>query len=72
MSFKQLQEGQMVFSNDSLHFLKIKNKSVEFTKTILWLENKINYEKQVNIPWLGNKLTEINFNLFKGHEFLFH
>ena len=34
---KQLQEGLMVFSDDSLHFLKIKKKIVEFTKTILWL-----------------------------------
>ena len=34
---KQLQEGLMVFSNDSLHFLKIKKKIVEFTETILWL-----------------------------------
>ena len=29
---KQLQEGLMVFSDDSLHFLKIKKKFVEFTK----------------------------------------
>ena len=34
---KQLQEGLMVFSDDFLHFLKIKKKFVEFTKTILWL-----------------------------------
>ena len=34
---KQLQEGRMVFSDDFLHFLKIKKKMVEFTKTILWL-----------------------------------
>ena len=26
-----------VFSDDFLHFLKIKKKFVEFTKTILWL-----------------------------------
>ena len=26
----------MVFSDDFLHFLKIKKKFVEFTKTILW------------------------------------
>ena len=37
MSLKKLQEGLMVFFNDSLHFLKIKKKIVEFTKTILWL-----------------------------------
>ena len=34
---KQLQEGLMVFSDDFLHFLKIKKKKIEFTKTILWL-----------------------------------
>ena len=34
---KQLQEGLMVFFDDFLHFLKIKKKFVEFTKTILWL-----------------------------------
>ena len=34
---KQLQEGLMVFSDDFLHFLKIKKKIVEFTKTVLWL-----------------------------------
>ena len=33
----QLQEGLLVFSDDFLHFLKIKKKFVEFTKTILWL-----------------------------------
>ena len=33
----QLQEDLMVFSDDSLHFLKIKKKFLEFTKTILWL-----------------------------------
>ena len=36
-AFKQLQEGLMVFSDDFLHFLKIKKNLVEFTKTILWL-----------------------------------
>ena len=34
---KQLQEGLMVLSDDMLHFLKIKEKLVEFTITILWL-----------------------------------
>ena len=34
---QQLQEGLMVFSDDFLHFLKVKKKMVEFTKTILWL-----------------------------------
>ena len=34
---KQLKEGLMVFSDDFLHFLKIKTKFVELTKTILWL-----------------------------------
>ena len=34
---QQLEEGLMVFSDDFLHFLKIKKKFVEFTKTILWL-----------------------------------
>ena len=34
---KQLQEGLMVFSDDFLHFLKIKKKKkIKFTKTILW------------------------------------
>ena len=32
---KQLQEGLTVFSDDLMHFLKIKKKIVEFTKTIL-------------------------------------
>ena len=32
----------MVLSDDFLHFLKIKKKFVEFTKTILWL-SKVNY-----------------------------
>ena len=35
ISFKQ--EGLIVFSDNILHFLMIKNKFVEFTKTILWL-----------------------------------
>ena len=30
-------EGLMVFSDDFLHFLKIKEKFVKFTRTILWL-----------------------------------
>ena len=34
---KQLQEGLMVFSDDFLHFLKIKKKKVEFTKTLVAL-----------------------------------
>ena len=34
---KQLQEGLIVFSDNILHFLKIKKKFAEFTKTILWL-----------------------------------
>ena len=32
-----LQDDLMVFSDNFLHFLKIKNKIIEFTKTILWL-----------------------------------
>ena len=32
-----LQEDLMVFSDDFLHFLKIKKKFVKFTQTILWL-----------------------------------
>ena len=34
---KQVQEGLTVFSDDFLHFLKIKKQFVKFTKTILWL-----------------------------------
>ena len=34
---KQLQEGLIVFSDNILHFLKIKKKFVEFTQTVLWL-----------------------------------
>ena len=37
---KQLHECLVVFSDDFLHFLKIKKKFVEFTKTILWLASK--------------------------------
>ena len=33
----RLQEGVILFSDDFLHFLKIKKKYAEFTKTILWL-----------------------------------
>ena len=33
MSFQTIQEGLMVFSDDFMHFLKIKKKLVEFTKT---------------------------------------
>ena len=34
---KQLQEGLNVFSDNILHFLKIKKKFVKSTNTILWL-----------------------------------
>ena len=44
---KQLQEGLMVFSDDFLHFLKIKRKKVEFTKTILWLNLKKTPQKML-------------------------
>ena len=37
LPFKQLQESLMGFSGDFPHFVKIKKKFVEFTKTILWL-----------------------------------
>ena len=44
---KQFQEGLMVFSDDFLHFLKIKKKIVEFTKTILWLENWVLWRAKI-------------------------
>ena len=60
---KQLQEGLMVFSNDSLHFLKIKIFFFEFTKNYL-----------VALIWLdlqeldhANKLSNIHtYNLYSN------
>ena len=36
----------MVFSDDFLHFLKIKKKIIEFTKTILWF-SPLDYQRLI-------------------------
>ena len=64
--YKQLQEGLMVFSDDFLHFLKIKKTFVEFTKTILWL-----YKKQDRSNAFSPRLMHCDFfldepNFFTG------
>ena len=55
---KQLQEGLMVFSDDFLHFLKIKKRFVEFTKTILFNWEFTWMRIDAKPPWFSGRLPE--------------